>query len=568
MTSMFVDRCKVAPMSQTIKLPDGDVLVLPELPRHHHDGPCGCVLAVGYIRVSDLAGRGVELVSPQLQLDSMVPWCRQHNRRLVKLIFDIDKSGQTFENRSLDEVLQGVRSGAWKTIAMWKWSRWSRETAEALLMVKRVEAAGGEVRACTEDMDPSDSKAPFMRGLHLLLAEERGREIGESWRGVHQNRRVNGLPHSGRPRFGYQYREVTTSDCEDWPNYFAEKDEGRRRYVPDANLGDLLKSAYLDYTAGASMGSMVKAWNARGIRTTLGQRWSPQSLGKMLDTGFAAGLIRYRTKPPAKKPANTLSSYDGWDVGGQPPLITIDEWTAYRTRRESQADLPPRSRTAVHSASALLYCGICGCRISTAYQGAARTHQWRCKFKESKHPETHVGISNEMILDHLRNWVAVRGPEDYSVRVRQEAERLMRQEQAVVDIERIQAELRQIEKVEIANLIRLQMRGSITDEEFDMMKSEADEKAKVLRRELKAAEENKPEEDGKFLAAVGHLADSWEFFRSNPAGHRELLGTVIAGVLVFPGKGKAELASRVKVFPAWKVAEFSAEIEALRAAPR
>jgi site-specific DNA recombinase len=556
-------------MPQTILLPNGKVLVMPELPTHHHDGPCSCVPAAGYVRVSDVHGRGPdEFVAPELQVDSMIPWCRLNNRRLVKLIFDIDKSGQTFDGRieSVRELLEGCERGTWRTVTMWKWSRWSRDAAEALHWLKVVEKAGGEVRACTEDVDPTHAKAKLLRGLHLLLAEDRGDEISEGWRATHRNRRKNGMPHSGRARFGYDYRPIAKKDIEDWPESFVENDLGRRRYIPHPETGPLLVAGYERYIVGESLRSIVRDWNFFGARTTLGKRWTPQSLGKMLDTGFAAGYIRYRTNPPRRAPANKLSSYDGWAEGNHPALIAREIWQSYRSRREAQADLPARTRTAVHTVSGLLYCGLCGCRISTKYQGRNKTHQWVCQARTGKHPGAHVGVSNEMILGLLKSWAVDREPKNYRESVEVETQRLVRLQEATINLEQIQTELDQIEKRNIPNLIRLHMRSSITDNEFDMMKAEQETAARTLRLDLKAAQAKSAESQGQLEMVIKSLAEDWEVYRQNPAGHRELLSTVISGVVISPGRGKIELPSRVKVYAAWESDEFEAAVLTLRSA--
>jgi DNA invertase Pin-like site-specific DNA recombinase len=498
----------------------------------------------------------------------MVPWCRANNRRLVKLIFDIDKSGQTFEGRieSVSELLDGCRTGLWQTVAMWKWSRWSRDTAEALAWVKHVEDAGGEIRACTEDVDPRQAKAKLIRGFHLLLAEDRGDEISEGWRAAHRNRRKKGLPHSGRPRFGYDYRPVTEEDINAWPKYFEDKkDLGNKRYIPN-ELGPEVASAYRKYNTGSSLRSITKDWNERGLRTTQGKRWTPQSLGKMLDTGFAAGLIRYRTNPPKKAPANRLVSYDGWDKGGHPNLITDEVWRAFKTRRLAQADLPPRSRAAVHSLSAVLFCALCGNRMSTKYQGRNNTHQWVCHGRASKHPDTHVGVSNEMIHGLIRAWCLDQLPQNYQERVQQEAELLALQERATVDAVRIQGEIEKIENEAIPKLIRLHIRGAISETDFDKMKLEQEHAARNLRIELKAAEALQAKSNGELSLVIRGLAHDWDVFRLDPVGHRELIQTVIAGVVIAPGKGKLELPSRAKVWAAWDGDEFESVIRVVRAA--
>lgn len=539
-------------MPKTIIFPSGATLDLPDLPDHHHRGPCECVATCAYIRVSDVAGRDEKLVSPDVQLRYIGNDAKVRNRRVVKLIFDIDESGQTFENRSVSEVLTDIKAGVYRHVTLWKWSRWGRALEQSLAWLRQVESVGGKVDSATEDFDQATATGLMGRNLMLLLADWQSQVIGETWRGVHENRRSKGLPHSGRRRFGYDY--VTFEE----PNPSGGPARNIKKYVKNVAEGALLAAAYKAYVNGSSLRQLTKDWNTKGITTTRGKRWTEQALGKMLDTGFGAGLIRERSCP-GDKPANRLSNYDVWRAGAHEPWIDSDLWDKYKRKREAQADLPPRARAAVHAVSALLFCGECGRRLTTKYQGRNRTHQWTCLSRAAFHPDVHVGVSNAMILDHVRGWIGgrIHGGEG----VEAEALRLEAARNATSDVGRLGKELERIEG-RLERLLDLHLDGALSRDKYDQRKSADEARARCLRAELSDAEKRSSVVRVDLDFAFASLDAHWDSFE--PVDHREAIGSVIAGIVISPGRGKIELPARVQVFEGWRSAEFSSWLEARR----
>lgn len=366
-------------------------IILPKLGPHWHPPGCGCEPAQPYVRVSKVGARE-QIISPDLQLSAIEAFARRKDLILLPPVFDIDKSGRTFRKRSVDGIIRDIAAGAHRVVVLWKWSRWARNREESGIYMKKIRAVGGRVESATEDIDQSTADGQLHVGILQEFDQYQSNLIKQTFHAVHDRRRDSGLPHSGRPRFGYDYEEYRDSD-------------GRlaKRYVPNEEAPHLVR-AYRLFLAGKSFKWLANDLNDRGVTTIFAGRWTSQSLVRMMDTGFAAGLIRERSAP-TDTPANSIAGYDVWRVGSHEALIDRNTWKAYKGRRLATSGLPPRARTATHALSALLFCAVCGRRLATKYVGTNKVHQWLCPWSKAHHPDRPVSVTNRLALLAVRAWV-------------------------------------------------------------------------------------------------------------------------------------------------------------------
>ncbi|MEB0303633.1 hypothetical protein, partial [Mucilaginibacter sp. 5C4] len=80
-------------------------------------------------------------------------------------------------------------------------------------------------------IDTTNSSGRFARGILAELAAFESERAGEQWQETHRRRWRNGLPHSGRPRFGYTYDKSTF-------------------YSIDPETGPIVAEMYARYIAG------------------------------------------------------------------------------------------------------------------------------------------------------------------------------------------------------------------------------------------------------------------------------------------------------------------------------
>lgn len=520
---------------------------LPSLPDHWHPGQCACVNTIAYIRVSKV-GKKTTIKSPQIQFDEIWMDAQRNNRRVTEIVFDLNKSGQDFDREAFRYVLQQIRAGKSRHISVWKWSRWGRNLLASLIMLKEIDALGADVASATEYGDRSTIQGEMNVNQMLVWAQFQARQIGEVWQSVHKLRISNQLPHSGRKRFGYDY--ITA-------------DETNKHYALNEPESEILVWAYDEYIRGTGTRQIAMAFNDAGFRTEFGGLWTYQAVGKMLDTGFGAGLLRARSKErlqrakaEGKNFANTLASFDLWLPGKQEPVIDLETWFAYRAKRENQAKVPPRSRRVVHTVSTLVFCGICSMRMSTHYSGPQNQHRWQCESRNTFHPGKAVSVSNDDVVMLVKEWLAGKAQEDW---VDGEAKKAL-----VVKASRVQdgaADEKRLQKINqgIANLTRL---VELADDPT------ADELTDILRR-IRDLKVEKLEVQNRIMAGKGHPAvepnftamgsvvENWKDYsaETHNAALRESIGMIMVSPPSAP-RIRSELRSRVRIVPAWEMEEW------------
>jgi site-specific DNA recombinase len=519
-------------------------IVLPELPPHHHVGSCGCEPVIAYLRVSSLGGR-TEIVSPQIQLDEIVADAARNNRRIIDVYFDL-KSGKETKGRKIEQIVEEITLGQYRTVAVWKWNRWGRNTLQSLKMCAAVDAAGGCVVSATEVFDTKTPTGEMIRDMLLVQAAWQSRLIGQGWKDAQRLRREKGLPHSGKERWGYLLVN--------------------RRYVIDEEEAAFLRDAYRRLTNGTvSLGKLVREWNAKGLVTTLGGPWTEQGLGQMLDTGFAAGYIREKSKPTPHT-RNNINQYDVWRKGAHDAIIDEELWQRYRAKREASAALPARLHTVAHALSRLLFCGLCSRRMSTHYPGRNPTHAWRCTHRAGMHPQSSVMLANSMAMMLIRQWVQeIIAEDDRSEQVTEQAQELIgaapvvvsetdRLMDALADVQRRKDRLRRLFVAGIdpgldEACYRRELKPLLDEEQTTRF-----ELARVKARESTS-------DPSVLLPAFRKIDDLLDAPEVRPEELNALLSQVIGMVVVYPrtssGRSLEEYAARVTVVPVWELDDWS-----------
>jgi DNA invertase Pin-like site-specific DNA recombinase len=275
-------------------------------------------------------------------------------------------------------------------IVLWKWSRLSRSRLDWAVAADRVESAGGRIESATEPLDTTTSTGRFARGMLTEFAAFESERIGDVWRESHSRRIRNGLPANGKPRFGYIY----------------ERGHG---FIPHPIEAPVLGETFRRYIGGESVYSLIQWLNLGPTRPVSGYGiksdglWSDRTLRRVMDSGFAAGLI---------------SSHGELIPGAHEPIITGDEWDAYREARQRRRSYR-RTERSEYVFSGLVWCS-CGSKMHAGQFGAQRIPKYRCKDAHEK--RTHVGgyvsetVIESAVLEHLET-LAHRVNEEISANV-------------------------------------------------------------------------------------------------------------------------------------------------------
>jgi DNA invertase Pin-like site-specific DNA recombinase len=312
--------------------------------------------AIVYIRVSM---KREEMHSPEQQLYACQQYAKQNNIDIVDVIEDLDLSGRNFAKRKVSQIIERVRAGEAQVVLVWKWSRFGRNILQSQVNLAELEKAGGQLRAATEDFDTTTSAGKFSRDQMLLIADFQSNMIGDVWKDTHNRRKRDGKTHHGRQQFGY----MRCPKCQRSP-------ENPRQYLPcracegilvqDPVRGPALVEVYDRWLGGEPMRSISKDMAKRGITSVYGNEMSGTKWYQTMDTGFAAGMIRFRNDPSQPPTKQTFSSkpntFYGWYQGRHQPLISAETWEQYKQKRGLSASQAARESRAKYAHSTLLRC--------------------------------------------------------------------------------------------------------------------------------------------------------------------------------------------------------------------
>jgi len=205
------------------------------------------------VRVSKARGRD-DLISPELQRTAIEDHARRSGIAIIDWREVLDESASRERSgwwATLEEAIEQVEAGTLDVLVLWKYNRAARNRRRWAVALDRIEVAGGQIESATEGLDTTTSTGRLARGMLAELAAWEADKIGETWKETHARRTANGLPHSGRPRFGYLYT----------------REHG---YQPDPETAPILVQMYERFAGGDSVRSIAKWLNTLGARTTRG----------------------------------------------------------------------------------------------------------------------------------------------------------------------------------------------------------------------------------------------------------------------------------------------------------
>lgn len=480
--------------------------------------------AIGLVRVSKIGDRVEDdLLSPDIQRAAIRDHCARRGYDLLEpFVEGIDESGSRRRSAwwaKLDQAVGQVETGGADVIVVWRFSRTARQRLKWAVAIDRVEVAGGLLESATEPLDTSTASGRLARGMLAEMAAYEAEVIGSTWREVHARRAARGLPVNGKPRFGYRIVDGI--------------------HHPDPCTAPVVAGLYRRYLAGESIYALVGWLNQEGYRTLPGYSakgpmpWTHVVLRRTLDSGFAAGMIRYR---------GSLAP------GVHEPIIDAATWEAYQAARQLRRSYQQRRvQRSPYLLSGMVRCvyqmpgRACGSPMTGGTFRRGSQSMFRCIAVAAgrAHPGGYVAMSTveQEVLAWLRREAG---------RVNRESDR-RRGRQQVINVRRVEADAvaRDILDLDrqLANLTRQLGREVIPESAYAAARDEIVEAKRVLAERHARAVLATKATDPRPVAA--DLLRDWPTL--HVAERREILRQLITRVDVAPGRPRA----RVRVVPAW-----------------
>ena len=466
-----------------------------------------------YVRVSAVMGRADErFLSPEIQQEAID---RARGRgpasRVVEVWQDIDVSTarvKAADRPGLQAALTAAREGRIDRLWFLTLDRFDRDTG-ALRAFDEIAALGVELWTEVGRIDVETPEGYLSTTMQLAIARYQRDRIGKAWKQTHLHRIERGLSHSGKARFGYRY------------------DRDKRLHVPDPVTGPLLAELYQRYIAGETVYALVRWLNERGFATTEGKPWSDRSLRRVMDAGFAAGIL----------------TFNGEEYpGAHEPLIDAATWEAFCAARDG------RRRTVNTERSQYLLSGMvrcsCGSSMTAGQYGANREPKYRCKAakEQGRHAGGYVmaGYVEGEVLAWLQGVAAdVDAAVDLSLAAagkasrRRDDARVLERELASLDEQLVRL------TVDLASGLVPEAAYAAARDVIGGKREAVAARLAEVRRLAQAPRSDRPQ------AAAAALLRDWDLLPVPQ--RREALRRLVARVVVTPGRPRAV----VEVVPSW-----------------
>jgi DNA invertase Pin-like site-specific DNA recombinase len=114
----------------------------------------GSVVLDGYVRVSQLRGRGGErFISPALQREQIEGWIGLRGAGLGAVFEELDVPGAGRERPLLERALARIEAGESDGLVVAHLDRFGRSLLEGLLAIERIQRAGGTFASVNDGFD-------------------------------------------------------------------------------------------------------------------------------------------------------------------------------------------------------------------------------------------------------------------------------------------------------------------------------------------------------------------------------------------------------------------------------
>jgi DNA invertase Pin-like site-specific DNA recombinase len=264
--------------------------------------------------------------------------------------------------KGFETLLDRARSGVTQGIAVWHVDRLFRQPRDLERLIDLADH-GFRVISSHGSRDLSDPDDRFILRIEVAHAARSSEDTSRRIRRRQQRYREEGRPVGGAPGFGFPRRQRPSADIRAGGERPNDRDV-ERPMVPDEQVETerrALRDAVAGLLAGVSNQSQVaRAWNAVGLVTATGQRWTSDRVRDTLLRPVLCGRIEYDGELISRMPGE--------------PLIPEREWLRLRALVESRRRGRPHSPR--YLASGVLRCGGCGVKMS-GHTASTRGRQLR-----------------------------------------------------------------------------------------------------------------------------------------------------------------------------------------------
>lgn len=238
-----------------------------------------------YTRVSDQGSRSdEELQSHEIQRAKVEAYLGILDMPISTDRFeDNSKSGRKMSRPAFDRALAGVRDGSLGGIAVYKLSRFGRNTRGVLTLVEEIEALGATFVCISPTIDTSNANGRFMLTIFAAIDEMEAERAAED-AGVLGAKKIEaGTSTGGTAPVGYEF-ELTGRDS---------NGKNLLGWLVPSDDAPVVLAAFEKVAQGGTAGQAADVLNAAGVKTSWGNPWRDQTVRGLLSNEVYIGTRKY-----------------------------------------------------------------------------------------------------------------------------------------------------------------------------------------------------------------------------------------------------------------------------------
>lgn len=280
--------------------------------------------AVIYARYSSSNQREESIAG---QLRECRQYAEKHDMKILHEYTDSALSGTSDKRPSFQQMIRDSDKHSFQAVIVWKLDRFARNRYDAAMYRNILKKNGVKIYSAMENISDSP-EGIILEGLMESLAEYYSANLAENVkRGLYDSALERKI--LSKPTYGYRKSSTGT-------------------YEIDPDTAPIVQRIFQEYADGKPYMKILADLNNDGIKTMNGNKFTNNSLRKLLKNEKYIGVYRYR---------------DILDENGIPPIIEKDLFARV------QKELQRRTFTKVRSApkgddtyllSGKLFCGHCG----------------------------------------------------------------------------------------------------------------------------------------------------------------------------------------------------------------
>lgn len=247
-----------------------------------------------YVRVSRVGGRE-HLISPEEQEHRARALARERGLRIGKILTDLDESGGKLDRPGLQEALRRVENGLSGGVIVAWLDRLSRDSEQALGLVRRISDAGGVIYAPDAPSDWTTPEGGLQAGIIFTFATYVRMRARAGFERAKERAIENGIPVHSRPAVGYR---TTADGWEENPETEPADEKTRtkeaRRLEPDPDVAPIVREVFERRAQGEGPAALGAFLTERGVSTSQGSRtWSKEAVYGLLRNRVYLGELSY-----------------------------------------------------------------------------------------------------------------------------------------------------------------------------------------------------------------------------------------------------------------------------------